>query len=578
MVKYLLFLIPLIVRFNSIVISEPFGNLGFGNLDNDVFSFNKMIIYIILSIIIFLIFIFKEKNIKFIKHEKSNLYIVLLLLTSILSTVFSVYRYSSIKGSPTRYENVVVIICYISSLLIIKNYQFDAKYYKNNIKLLFYSSLIISIIGISQIIGKDFWSTQLGKFIMIPHIYIENIGEITFTMGEGRAYGTVYNPNYLGVYMGMIIPLSTTLLILRKDIKEKIFYAIVTILALINILGAGSKAGLLSIIFYLILLLIFFRKKIFKNSGKNLAVVLIFIITIFGFNAYKDNHIKKIMVNAFKSFEKQPESDFKDFKLGNNEMTIVKDDFTLKMDYDDGSIIFMDENDDEIEYEVDGSKIYFEDEVYKGTTFIYSDFGEFLGFEINLPTNKGDRKFLVGLDDENHFRFINRVGELMYESAEAESFGFKGREKLASGRGYIWSRSIPLLKKSLIIGSGADTYALVFPQDDIIGRAKTGFNPTVIVDKPHNMYLQTAINTGVISLIALLLIYGYYIVDSFKIYFNKDEYNTYLEMAGISIFFAIMSYLFLGLSNDSVISVAPVFWVLLGMGYSINNILKQEVG
>ena len=95
----------------------------------------------------------------------------------------------------------------------------------------------------------------------------------------------------------------------------------------------------------------------------------------------------------------------------------------------------------------------------------------------------------------------------------------------------------------------------------------------ILVDKPHNMYLQTAVNTGVISLLALLAIWGIYIFDSLKIYL-KGNMETFAEYMGAATFLSITAYLVAGLFNDSIVSVAPLFWILLGMGIGINKMIK----
>ena len=46
-------------------------------------------------------------------------------------------------------------------------------------------------------------------------------------------------------------------------------------------------------------------------------------------------------------------------------------------------------------------------------------------------------------------------------------------ERLGSGRGYIWSRSIPLIKQAGFMGLGADTYPEYFPQNDFKGKDAT---------------------------------------------------------------------------------------------------------
>lgn len=53
---------------------------------------------------------------------------------------------------------------------------------------------------------------------------------------------------------------------------------------------------------------------------------------------------------------------------------------------------------------------------------------------------------------------------------------FKGHERSLSGRGYIWGRTIPLLKKFLLWGSGPDTFTVKFPQTDYVMKVNTGLN------------------------------------------------------------------------------------------------------
>ena len=96
------------------------------------------------------------------------------------------------------------------------------------------------------------------------------------------------------------------------------------------------------------------------------------------------------------------------------------------------------------------------------------------------------------------------------------------------------------------------------------------------VDKPHNMYIQIAINTGVLSLIAFLALVFSYILSSFKLYFNRKIYSGFMDVAGLGILMAVIVYLFTGLSNDSIVSVAPVFWILLGSGLAVNHKLTIE--
>jgi len=112
---------------------------------------------------------------------------------------------------------------------------------------------------------------------------------------------------------------------------------------------------------------------------------------------------------------------------------------------------------------------------------------------------------------------------------------------------------------------------MAFPQYDYVGKLNSFTNHRTIVDKPHNMYLQIGINTGVLSLISLLAVFVMYAADSFKVYFKRDI-NTFMEYIGVGAFTGVMGYLAAGMFNDQIISVAPLFYVMLGLGMAANRI------
>jgi O-antigen ligase len=155
---------------------------------------------------------------------------------------------------------------------------------------------------------------------------------------------------------------------------------------------------------------------------------------------------------------------------------------------------------------------------------------------------------------------------------EVPSIGFDGLEHWGSGRGYIWSRSLPIALSRPVIGTGPDTYALVFPQDDVVGKLKFMANPYIVVDKPHNMYLQMAINTGILSLLAYLAIFTIYLKDALpqaaKGIAPGEEPWAHALRLGILV--GMFGYMASALSTDSTVSVSPVFWVVLGLGFALS--------
>jgi hypothetical protein len=175
---------------------------------------------------------------------------------------------------------------------------------------------------------------------------------------------------------------------------------------------------------------------------------------------------------------------------------------------------------------------------------------------------------------DNSFYYLNTYGKFD-KIISPDSSIFTGYENYLSNRGYIWSRSIPLLKNHIILGSGADSFAMVFPQQDYLGLYNAGFEGQLLT-KPHNMYLQIGIQTGVLSLICFLLFYGIYFIKSIRIYIH-GRFDNYYSQLGISIFLGTVGYMIAGFANDSSITVSPVFWVLLGLGYVTNRLVETKI-
>ena len=145
----------------------------------------------------------------------------------------------------------------------------------------------------------------------------------------------------------------------------------------------------------------------------------------------------------------------------------------------------------------------------------------------------------------------------------------------ANQRGYIWARTLPLLKKYFFLGSGPDTFIIAFPNDDMVGMFNSA-HYNQIVTKPHCMYLQIAVQTGIPSLIALLIFFGWYLIASLRLYW-RNPLNDYMSYLGVGIFTAVLGYLVLALTNDSCVTVSPIFYSLIGIGLGVNWYVKEHI-
>lgn len=190
------------------------------------------------------------------------------------------------------------------------------------------------------------------------------------------------------------------------------------------------------------------------------------------------------------------------------------------------------------------------------------------------PTKRFEFKYADGI-----LKAVTKKGKEVDLNEKIPALLFEN-EYFANGRGFIWSRSIPIMFniENLFVGSGPDTFAIAFPQEDMAAKTRTHGNPDIIVDKPHNLFIQTSVNTGLISLIIIMTVFAIYIFTTIKKIISNKERDVLLFATRLGILGGIIGYLITGLTTDSVVSVAPIFWLILGVGFAVNNIKDKDAG
>ncbi len=566
--------LPLIMRFHEYnpKLSE---NVWFKNNDSffDAFLFYKQIFLLITcSFMILLIAYNFYKNKQTPKFSNSLLPLLIYGLLAFISTIISKYASYGYSGIFEQFESVFVLLSYCLivyySFLFIQSEE-DIRFI---LKYLLIGILILSILGISQIIGHDFIATKIGEQLVLPSKYWGNIG-LNFNFGLHRVYLTLYNPNYVGVYVALILPIIISLLFNEKNKRQIIIYAAGIIGMVICLVGSQSKTSLISFFFAFVLILLFFRKYIFRKSKATFAIlgtagITIIIIAVISLPTITN------LFNQFKHIDKTVPV-LSEIKTEDN-LTISYKGNDLKVDLNNDSnnmsISISDSNDKPIVYNTNESGLFsFEDPRFSEITFSLTAIDNLICLQFNI---EGKSWIFTNQLGDNTFYYLNASGKFDKINSTNSKL-FSGYEKFASGRGYIWSRTIPLLKNTLLLGTGADSFVFAFPQQDYVNLYNYGFD-NQIVTRPHNLYLQIGIQSGLLSLIAFLIFYLIYFITSIKLYWNAEFKNYYCKV-GVSIFIGTVSYMIAGISNDSSITVAPVFWVLIGIGTAINYKLGSKI-
>lgn len=587
-------IIPLIVRLQVI---DPDVDVAIAMETStfaDFFSSYKAS-FIILATVVMLVMMFLLLQKDMFKLDKLTVtYMIcsgIFVLTSLVATVCSSYKSSAWWGIPDRSEGMVITACYI--LILLYTLTVFRKY--DNYKYIVLSLSVVVVVsaffGYFQYVGKDLIvNNKFVQSMVISKADRESIANLSGLIERGTMYGTMFHYNYLGSFAAMMVPLFITLALFIKGKKNKIFFGVISLLSVFLLFGSTSRAGLIGLAVAILFGLIIFARKIMRKWKVVVPVIFAAVVVVVGFNVATNGQIfsripmlmsdiTSLFSNSDAEFDYKDHIPVRNVIIENGQATLETQDNALTFVTDGSALYTHDKDGNRVTYTEDNGVYTTEDARFSNITYKVGQTELLKEGEQPSPiirvTVDGMDAFIFKVDAEEGLYAINDIAEQKIEIKDAPYVGFKGKEKVGSARGYIWSRSIPMLKETWLVGKGPDTFALEFPQNDILAKWWAYNTPNMIIDKPHNLYLQFAINNGGLALLAFLVLVIVYVVNCFKLYAFRGFYEN-KEIIGIATFLAIMGYLGAGFFNDSVVSVAPVFWALLGTGMAINYMINKE--
>lgn len=586
-IAFILSIVPIIVRVAAVKLDENAIKIWGVTVKADLFSQRKALLLMIFSVILIITCVIFFKKI-FSRKDKLVNYILIacgvFTLFTFLSAIFSKYRQVSFWGIFDRAEGFITLACYII-LFLYSLYTFKTT---NNYKYIITPLLILvfinSFLGLFQYIGQDLIKTSLGASIAGAS---SNSG-IDLLNEKGTIYGTLASYNYMGSFVSIALPILFCYTIFEDDVMYKILSFIGTLLSFWLLFGSTARSGIVGVLGALIFGIIIFYKPLIKRWKGILIGVITLIILLVGANfASKGSLFKRIpslASDAFSIFKDTSDLDYtnytpvKDIKYIDSTTDVVLPNDTLKITYESGNPVFKNSNGEIIPYALNGKVLSTDSETFKNITFAFGKLDKKSVISDSLLLNINNQPtFLFKLNDNKVFHLIDMSTKNYIDLQTPETFGFKGKEKLGSSRGYIWSRSLPLIKNTIILGTGPDTFVFDFPQGDLIGKYYAYDTPNIVVDKAHNLYLQIAINYGVIALVGFIAMLLIYIIDSIKLYALKNNFKDRNQALGAITCLGIIGYLFAGIFNDSVVGVAPIFWIIFGVGIAINFINRENL-
>ncbi len=572
--------IPLIVRMKLVWLPADVTRFWTADYASDFFSYYKSKALILTAIYMIAVFgFYKLAGLKSkLTHDKSlKIYFgasAVLAVCVFLSTLFSDYMSIAMWGGPERCEGMIVTLIYLLIMLYamwVFSHKPEFKYIAVPLAVV---TFVTGFLGVFQFFGHDLFTTELGKKLIVPASYLAQ-GELKMLFPYGKIYGTMYHYNYMGSFGAMMVPLFLVLALFLKDKKTRIVCAAAAAAALFALLGSTSRAGIVGVALAALCFIIFFAKKLKEHSKITAGCISALLVLVFAVNMITGGLALARIPSLFgdmaalvssSDVDYHDEIAVRNIDLQGNQAAITFQDGTLTIQKNSaGQPVFISADGQMATAPATDSGMSVGDHKME---LQYVNGVPYIGFYIN-----DNIEFILGLYDEGFALVDGRMNKIDY--VEAPSIGFDGKEKLGSARGYIWSRSLPVMLASPIFGHGADTFFVVFPQGDLLAKLYSYGTSQMLVDKPHNLYLQMGINHGLVALAAFIVMMAAYVIDSFRTYALRKDYSAQ-QIIGAAVALAIIGYLGAGFFNDSIVSVAPIFWALFGIGVALNQLNKKD--
>ena len=348
----ILLILPMIVFMKSIPIKGIATEFYASTSVPDFFSYYKVLWFIVFAVssILFVSYYAYTKKLK-IKLSIGFVPLLVYYLFVFLSTSFSKYHEQALNGFIDRYEGFWVIsfymiVCFIAAHFIT---------YEKDIKILFGALIIcttlLCILGVSQFFGFDFLQTGFFKRLILPSESSALSTSLKFNFPTKYIYLTLFNPNYVGSFCALVLPISIVILLFVKKPYLKILSGALSVLILINLIGSRSSAGLIGVFVTIILVIILLRKKIFKYWIPVVALV----ICCSGALIYINQSSSGLLTNEIRGFlsQKQTATVYKDGEykfltdmiIDKNNMTIYMGDtpIYIRFDSQNNSLSFFDD-------------------------------------------------------------------------------------------------------------------------------------------------------------------------------------------------------------------------------------------
>lgn len=535
----------------------------------DLYTYYRMWFFLIVVaiaaiVLAFRMALYKEKN----KSARVFIPFAVYLGFAALSGIFSANSKAAWLGNIPDMEGFFVLTGY--GLIAFYTYQIleTERDYTTVYKGMEISFVLMSVIGWLQVFKKDpILFPAIQRLIMSEEYYEYYEGQMYNVFTGNNVSLSLYNPNYAVIYLIMFACVFAAGTLYAKEKKQKLISAILLTDALILTWFTYSRAGLVALLVTgVICIVVYFKGTGAKRLGYALGaagglLVLAVALAAIDLVAFDGHYVHRMIDTR------------KDDQLEN----ILTTEQGVQLDYGGESFLLT------LAEGETGTLLWVTDGTGTECAAVTEDDEEY-----RLPIAAECEVSIAQLDDRTCI-FLQMYDNLLTFAKEGDTYVYVttwgkedqmvavehvdagGLEYLGSGRIYIWTRILPMLKHYLLLGSGPDTFAEVFPQNDYAGKLVYAENPARIIERAHNDYLMKWVQTGLLSVVSLIVFY-IFILKKGGIFFKREGFeHSSKNIMAFGCLLGCAAYMVCGMFSDSTLYTSPVFYVFAGIVLSASD-------
>ena len=496
-------------------------------------------------------------------------FFALLLLCAALSTLASVclsaYPRTAWLGYTTLYEGALVLLGYLAAIWYAAEMTDTDRERLLVTRVVGMTGLVNAIHGILEGCGWNFWRTRFGSWLMGV-----DEGRLTFTFADtNMAYGTQFQPNHYGMFMAMMCMLALGMLWREKSRIWRCLWALTFVCGLAAVVFSNSRTaiGVCAVVTAGAAVVCLYRRP-GRHDGRQIDTAALrrtagvvtataaCIVAVFACLGKLDTLGEAAGVLAGrigKTFSPREKEALESVELSANTIVIHLADRSLALEKRTAS-------------RWNARRL---DTGDRDEFFLREKGGHWSGAEIpgaagtalharadgNLVlTAPGIRLRFFQLGNE--LFAVDHKGLLHDTLPDSPKVNLGRLERLLGGRGYTWSRALAVVPQHLLFGSGPGTFAMAFPQYDLVGKQR--YLENLDEDKGHGVWITFLVQLGIAGFVLYCLPIAYV------------SYTVTQRFHGLapSLAMGMAAFMLGSITNDSTIGVTAAFCLLAGLALS----------